>query len=181
MIPLKVLQRPVSQYWSKMVSAEELFGCIQELGWRETLKPIYSREAFLWLMREAAKTQVGFRMATVSNAEGIRSGWFIYYAIRGGASFVLQIGVRRKEDFKNTLLALFQDAWQQGSALVKGSLIPQYLTVMTEQDCFFRHPYDRVVIHSKNSDITNAIRLGEAAITRLDGIGWLRFPRENWD
>jgi len=181
MIPLKALRSPESQYRSKLVSAEELFGCIQELGWRETLKPVYSREAFLWLMREAAKAEVGFRMVTVSNAEGIRSGWFIYYAIPGGASLVLQIGVRRKEDFKNTLLALFQDAWQQGSALVKGSLIPQYLTAMTEQDCFFRHPYDRVVIHSKNSDITNAIRLGEAAITRLDGIGWLRFPRENWD
>jgi hypothetical protein len=89
--------------------------------------------------------------------------------------------VRQKGDFKNTLLALLQDAWQQGSVCVKGASIPQYLTTMTEQHCFFRHPYDRVVIHSKNPEIANAIRRGVAAITRLDGIGWLRFSRENWD
>jgi hypothetical protein len=180
--PLTFLRQPASPHHSKLVTAEELLGCIQELGWREALKPSYSPEAFSWLMREAAKSQQGdLRMVTVSNAEGVRCGWFIYYALRGGASFVLQIGVRRKDDFKNTLLALFQDAWQQGSVCVKGASIPQYLTSMTEQHCFFRHPDDRVIIHSKNSEIANAIRRGEATITRLDGIGWLRFSRENWD
>jgi hypothetical protein len=49
----------------------------------------------------------------------------------------MQTGVRRKDDFKNTLLALFQDAWRQGSAYVKGASIPQYLSTMAEQDCFF--------------------------------------------
>ena len=46
---------------------------------------------------------------------------------------------------------------------------------------FFRHLYDRVVIHLKNAEIINAIRLGEAAITRLEGVGWLQLSRENWD
>jgi hypothetical protein len=181
--PLGLLREPVSPYTSKMVSAEELLACIQELSWRERLKPHYTAETFPWLMREVAKNKSAgnLRMMTVSNADGKQSGWFIYYAVRGGASFVLQIGVRGKDDFKNTILALFQDAWQQGSVCVKGASIPQYLTIMTEQHCFFRHPYDRVVIHSKNPEIVAAVRSGDAALTRLDGIGWLRFSGEQWN
>jgi Acetyltransferase (GNAT) domain len=180
--PLAFLRKPISPYHSKLVTAGELLECVKELGWREALRPSYSLETFSWLMIEAAKSRQGdLRMVTVSDAERVRCGWFIYYALRDGASFVLQIGVRRKDDFKNTLLALFQDAWQQGSVCVKGAAIPQYLTTMTEQHCIFRHPDDRVLIHSRNPEIANAVRRGEAAITRLDGIGWLRFSRENWD
>src|SRR5581483_3378383 len=121
-----------------------------------------------WLMNQAAQSKMGdLRMVTVTNAEGGRSGWFIYYVKRGGAGFVLQIGVRRKYDFKNILTALFRDAFEQGCACVKGASIPQYLTAMTEQQCIFRHPHDRVLIHSRNAEIASAARLGEAALTRL--------------
>lgn len=180
--PLSFLREPVSPYSSKLVSAEELLNCIQELGWRETLKPSYSPDSFSWLMREAAMCRWGnLRMVTVSNAEGEKSGWFIYYAAPGGASFVLQIGVRRKEDFRNTLLALFRDAWQQGSVCVKGASMPPCLTTMTELHCFFRHPQNRALVHSRNAAIADALRRGEAAITRIEGSGWLRFSRESWD
>src|SRR5579863_3678051 len=137
-VPQAILQEPDSPYRSELVAADELLNCIHELGWRESLKPSYSPAAFFWLMREAARSQWGaLRMKTVVNSEGALSGWFIYYATPGGASFVLQIGVRRKEDFRNTMLALFRDAWQQGSVCVKGASIPAYLTAMTELHCFF--------------------------------------------
>src|SRR5271157_3686457 len=172
-LPFSPLRAPVSLYRSKLVSAEELLDCIAEVGWREPLRPSYSSPSFQWLMREAAKCKLGdLRMLTVTNPEGSRSGWFVYYASRGAEAFVLQIGVRRPENFENTVLALFQDAWQQGSVSVKGAAIPQYLTPLTEQQCFFRHPHDRVVIHSRDPEIASAIRFGEAAITRLDGISW---------
>jgi len=181
-LPLGPLREPVSPYRSKPVSSEELLECIRQLNWRETLKPHYTPETFPWLMREAAENQMGsLRTLTVSNENDERCGWLIYYAVPGGASFVLQIGVRENSDFKNVLLALFQDAWRQGSAAVKGASIPQFLTVLTEQFCFFRHPYDRVVVHSKNPEIVNAIRSGDAAITRLDGTSWMRFASERWN
>ena len=89
--------------------------------------------------------------------------------------------MKAKDDARNVLLALFRDAWEQGSVYVKGAAIPQHLTAMTQLHCIFRHPYDRVVLHSRNREIADAIRTGEAAITRLDGIGWLRFSSEKWD
>jgi hypothetical protein len=180
--PVEALGEPVSSFTSKLVNAGELLECIQEVGWRAKLKPHYTPETFLWLMSEAAKSQLGtLRMVTVSNPDGTRRGWFVYYAERNGPAFVLQVGVARKEDFKDTLLALFRDAWLQGSVCVKGAGIPGYLTAMTELYCIFRHPDDRVVFHSRDPEIANAVRTGDAAITRLDGIGWLRFPGEKWD
>ena len=181
-LPVPPLRRPVSQYQRKLVSADELLECITSLGWREPLRPSYSSPSFQWLMSEAAKAKRGdFRMVTVTNPEGVCSGWFIYYANRGGAASVLQIGIRRRYDFKNTLAALFLDAWEQGSACIKGASIPQCLTALTEQHCFFRHPLDQVLIHSRNPEIAAVVRLGEAALTRLDGTFWFRFSSENWD
>jgi hypothetical protein len=180
--PLDMLRAPVSTLTRRLVSAEEMLACIQELGWREELKPLYTPETFSWLMREAAKNVAAtLRLVTVATSDAQPCGWFIYYAVRGGPSFVLQIGVRAKEDFRDTLLALFRDAWEQGSACVKGAAIPQYLTAMTELGCIFRHPHDRVVFHSRNAEIANAVRTGDAAITRLDGTGWMRFAWEQWD
>jgi hypothetical protein len=181
-MPLAPLREPATAYSFRFVGAGELLECIQQVGWREPLRPLYTRETFPWLIREAAKARYGeLRTVVVSNPKGVPCGWFVYYAAKGGASFVLQLGVGRPDDFKETLRALFRDAWEQGSACVKGASIPQFLRVMTEEHCFFRHPDDRVLIHSRNPEIANAIRMGEAAITRLDGIGWLRFSREQWD
>jgi len=180
--PLDQLKAPVSTFSRKQASAGELLACIKELGWREDLKPLYTDEAFDWLVREAAaNTAAALRLVIVLDQDGKPAGWFIYYAAPGNASFVLQMGVRAKDDFRNTLLALFRDAWEQGSACVKGAAIPQHLTAMTELGCIFRHPHDRVVFHSRNAEIANAVRTGDAAITRLDGIGWLRFAWEQWD
>ncbi len=181
-LPVRPLSPPVSQYRRKLVLADELLECITSLGWREPLRPAYSSPSFQWLMREAAKAKHGdFRMATVTNPEGVRSAWFIYYASHGGKASVLQIGIRRRYDFKNTLAALFLDAWEQGCACIGGASIPQYLTALTGQHCFFRHPLDQVLIHSRNLEIASVVRLGEAAITRLDGTFWYPFSRENWD
>jgi hypothetical protein len=179
--PHEALREPVSPCAAKAVNAEMLLECIQTLGWSSTLKPVYTAETFPWLMHEAGQNRLGvFRMMTVSDSSGY-CGWFIYYALRGGPAFVMQIGVRRKDDFRNVLLALFHDAWHQGSVCVKGAAIPEYSTAMTELGCIFRHPHDRVVVHSKNSEIANAVRTGEAALSRLDGIAWLRFSAEPWD
>jgi hypothetical protein len=180
--PLAMLRKPESPCHSVPASPDELLDCIREIGWREPLKPRYSPETFPWLLREAAASRMGkLRTMVVSDAEGRRIGWFVYYAVPGGASFVLQIGVRGKANFRQTLLALFADAWGQGSVCVKGAAIPEYLTDMTELGCIFRHPYDRVVVHSRTREITDAVRAGRAALTRLDGIGWLRFSQESWE
>jgi hypothetical protein len=179
--PVELLREPLSPCTAEQVNAEKLLGCIQTLGWRSTLKPLYTAETFPWLMREAGQDQWGiFRTMIVSDSKG-PCGWFVYYALRGGPASILQLGVRRRDDFRNVMLALFRDAWHLGCVCVKGAAIPEHATTMTELGCMYRHPHDRVVFHSKNPEIANAVRMGEAAITRLDGILWLRISAERWD
>jgi hypothetical protein len=180
-VPLGALRPPLSIFTAKPVESPELFDCMVKVGWRESLKPAYSLSSFSWLMAQAAQSKLGnLRLLAISDGEGVSRGWAIYYVSPGGASWVLQIGVGRPDDFRETLRALFRDAWVQGSACIKGASIPQYLTILTEESCFFRHPDDRVLLHSRNPAISHALRSGEAAISRLEGISWMRFARENW-
>ena len=72
------------------------------------------------------------------------------------------------------------DAWQQKCVWVKGQTMPDYLTALTNGNCFFRHPDASTLVHSPDKDIVTAVRLGEAALTRLDGECWLRFAPEQW-
>ena len=181
-LPLRALQPPKSPYSAKPASSEEIFDFIRETGWRESLKPVYQQPAFTWLVSEAAKASVlgEFRMMIVHGPDGVRCGWYIYYAKRGGAAFVLQIGVRRRDQFDAVLLALFRDAWEAGCFAIRGQAIPQFLTNLTNQFCLFRYPGSCSVVHARDPDIVNAVGAGEAALTRLDGECWLRFAVEDW-
>jgi len=181
-LPLGLFRPPSSSCATRPVSARELLACIQEIGWREPLKPVYETTSFIWMMSEAAQahTQGDLRMVTVQDPKGVICGWFAYWAKRGGAAYVLQIGVRRRDQFDLTLLALLRDAWDAGCAVVKGQAIPQFLTHLTRQHCLFRQPDACVLVHSRDSDLVNVVRTGEAAISRLDGECWLRFAAEDW-
>jgi Acetyltransferase (GNAT) domain len=180
-LPGGALRAPSSPYHAKPVSAEELLKCIQAIGWREPLKPSYSLPSFPWLMNHIAESDpANFRMLTVTDQAGAECGWLIYQVNTGGASWVFQIGARKRTDFPNVLAALFKDAWEQGAVAVKGASIPQYLTELTEQKCIFRHPHNRVVFHAKDPGIVQAMRMGDAAITKLDGTSWLRLAGEKW-
>ena len=182
-LPVPMFKAPVSTYSARLVSTEELLECIEEIGWHAHLKPRYELSSFRWLMEQvAASHRHGeLRAMTVTDPTGIRCGWFVYYAKRGGASMTLQIGARRGNYFDNTLLALFRDAWEQGSTAVKGQSMPQHLTALTNHYCIFRHPFPMTLFYTKNQEIATNIFSGGAAISRLDGTFWNRFPLETWD
>lgn len=180
--PLGMLQPPKSLYSSKLVSAAELLECIQEARGREALRPAYAMPAFGWLMSQAGTGpgRRGLRMMSVHSPDGARSGCFVYYANPGQPAFVLRIDWQRQHHFTQVLLALFQDAWEQGASAVKGPVIPQFLTTLTEQHCLFRQPYSCVVGHARDPEIINAFRSGDASLSRLDAGAWLRFSSEDW-
>lgn len=176
-LPHAAFRPPASAHTSKQVTTDELFQCIQELGWREPLQPKYEPTSFRWLITQAAASRPGedLRMATVHAPDGLVCGWYVYYAKRGGPADVLQIGVRRRDHFDPVLLALFRDAWQQGSSFVRGQAIPQFLVNLTNQNCLFRHPNTSVLFQSRDPDLVDTIYRGKTALSRLDGECWMRF------
>lgn len=180
--PVGMLQRPKSPYSSKLASATELLECIQEGRGREALRPAYSMPSFAWLIAQAGTGtgHQGLRLKIVHDPEGERCGWFVYYATPGRVASVLQIGSHRRNQFKEVLLALFEDAWEQGACAVKGRAIPQFLVTLTEEHCLFRQPYACVIGYSRDPEIMNAFQTADAALSGLDAGGWLRFSSEDW-
>jgi len=181
-LPVSMLKPPRSRYSTRLAEVDELFECIQELNWREPLKPAYRLAEFRWLIGQALRVNnLGkLRLLTVHAPDGSRCGSLVYYAKPRGSAYVLQIGWRRRDHFPEILSALFADAYEQGQYAVKGQAIPQFIVQMSEQYCIFRQLNACVVGHSRNPEIFDAFVSGNNAMSRLDGECWLRFPLENW-
>jgi hypothetical protein len=176
-VPHSPFGSPQSAYVSRQVSIDGLFERIQAIGWREPLKPSYDLPSFRWLMSQIASgdSREHVRMACVEASDGDPCGWYAYSRQPDGAVSVLQIGVRRRDQFDGVLLALFKDAWQQGAVFVKGQAIPQFLVNLTNQQCLFRQANTSVLIHSRDRELLDTILKGKAALSRLDGESWMRF------
>jgi hypothetical protein len=181
-MPPRVFRPAQPAFLSRQVLAGELFECIQEIGWRDSLKPAYEPSSFGWLMSQAAaaRSHGDLRLATVYTPEGVRCGWYVCYVRRGGPAAVMQIGSRRRDQFEAVLLTLFHDAWREGASFVKGQAIPQSLALLTRHHCLFRYPGSGVLVQARDPDLLHAIHSGDAALSRLDGESWMRFATEDW-
>ena len=180
-LPFGAVAAPRTQFRSDVVDAEGLLQCIQEIGWREALQPAYESDSFRWLMAQASSaTKNGtLRMVVLRDSDNTSTGWYAYWAKRGGISPVLQIGARPPH-VPQTLLALMQDAWEQGALALSGQVIPRYMLSMFMKHCAFRYEGNGFLFHSPNTQITQCILQGEAALSRLDGEWWMRFAAETW-
>jgi hypothetical protein len=181
-MPHSALRPPRSACISTPMNAEQMYRLMQEVGWREALRPLYDLPAFEWLMAQvAANRPLGdLLMTAVHKPDGELCGYYICQVKRGGHASVLQIGLRRHDHFDQVLGALLRDAWERGACSVKGQAIPSALVSLTNQYCLFRQAQTNVLFKARDPEIANAIFRGDAALSRLDGEFWLRFATETW-
>jgi hypothetical protein len=181
-LPHPALSPASSKCISTKLNVDGLYECIEEVGWRESLKPSYDLPSFRWLIGQVASNCSAGELLTaaVQDPAGNLCGYYICQAKRGGHASVLQIGVRRHDLFDNVLGALFRDVWEYGSSFVKGQAIPFALVYLTNQYCLFRQAHTCVLFQAKDSAIADAILRGDAALSRLDGECWLRFAADPW-
>ena len=181
-LPVAAFRTPRSECISTPLDTEQMFHCMQEVGWREALAPSYDLPSFSWLMAQTAANRASgeILMTAVHKPGGDLCGYYICQVQRGGAASVLQIGVRRRDHFDHVLEALFRDACLRGASSVKGPAIPSALVNLTNHYCLFRQANTSVLFQSRDSAITEAILSGDAALSWLDGECWLRFATESW-
>jgi hypothetical protein len=180
-LPVNLLSPPATQSIAEPAGAGELLQCIQEIGWRDALRPSYELPSFQWLLGKAAdaRNRGILRTVVVREPGGIRIGWFVYYSKAGGVSVALQIGAAHHRMDK-VLLALWRDAWESGSAAVRGQAIPRHLLDFSRRHCSFQYPGNGVLLHSRDPLLVACVLQGEAALTRLDGEWWARFADTDW-
>lgn len=179
--PYRAFQPPSSKLRAAGVEPDELFDCIQEIGWREEMSPAYDRDSFRWLVAQAATATAhgDLRAVVLRDEKENFGGWFVYYLKRGGTSTVLQLGSRPRA-INDVLLALFRDARERGAAALTGQAIPKHFLAFERRYCDFYYPCNGVIMHSRNPEIANCLLRGDADLSFLDGEWWTRFVSTNW-
>jgi hypothetical protein len=143
---------------------------------RGGLRPEYDRSSLKWLLEMAEqKGSLGrLRGSLVHNAEREVIGWYLHYVRRGVGSEVLQVA-GRDERLGEVLDHLFADAWRQGALAVSGRLQPRLFEALRSKHCLFHDRGSPLIVYSRRRELIDAIRSGQAPLTRLDGEWWMPF------
>jgi len=140
------------------------------------LRPEYDRGSLKWLLElaEQKASSGDLRKMLVRNADHEVIGWYLYYLRRGGSSEVLHIAGRH-DDLSEVLEHLFYNAWREGALAVSGRLQPGLFDALRARHCLFHDRGSPVLVHSRRRGLVDAVRCGDASLSRLDGEWWMCF------
>jgi hypothetical protein len=172
-LPLEPFRMPQA---GARTSALDLPSVASSLGRisRLPLCPSYDPAWLGFVLEQAARRRVG-RLAG-RRVEGTRSsplGWYLYYASPGSVAEVLQL-VARQQDFGAVFDTLLADALDAGAVAVSGRAHPSQLRVLTERRCGLACDM-WMLVHTRDPEVEQAFRNGEALVTGLDTERWMRF------
>ena len=140
------------------------------------LWPRYDPAGLEWLLTQvAARRGLGELVGTaLRNANDTIIGWYLYYADRPGVGQVVQVAATPGH-YRDIVLAMLHDAWERGLTALSGRLDPQLVPALNESDGLVVKPGPWVLAHSRHPEVANAIRQGDAFLSRLEGEWWMSF------
>lgn len=160
------------------LTVDALLDCFSELAPRAGLRPVYERESVKWLLEMAErKTYLGhLHRVRVRNSANEVVGWYLCYLRRGRRCEVLQMAGRR-DAIELVLDHLFYYAWRKGALAVSGRLQADFFDALRAKRCIFHGTGAPLLVYSREHDLIDAVRCGDAFLTRLDGEWWMPFLR----
>jgi hypothetical protein len=172
-IPHLIYRQKVPESIDRELDATTLLKNINELTSQVSLRPDYDLNSLSWLLKilDCERRFGSFQKILVLNRQGNVLGWCLYNLKIGGRSEVVQIGAK-KNCMTAVLNHLFYHAWRHGSYEIRGRLDPKYMKEFTDASCWFYLGRNWMSIHSKNSDILNAIYKNDTFLSRLEGDLW---------
>lgn len=72
---------------------------------------------------------------------------------------------------------LFYHAWRKGALAVSGRLQADFFEALKAKRCIFHGGGAPLLVYSRQHDLIEAVRAGDAFLTRLDGEWWMPFQR----
>jgi hypothetical protein len=139
--------------------------------------PDYS-EAFLrWLFAEMAFVRTrGALVCRLVRDEDRVLGWYVTYMPSGAAGQVMQIAAADR-DLGAVIDHLFHHARRSGTTALEGRLEPSLYEPLSGRRCLLRYG-SRVLAHCREPELLEAVTLGQAFLTRMDGEWWMGYQRE---
>lgn len=148
---------------------------MRQLMPERSLMPVYTSDSFRWLIEHASAQELHgvLQKNVVRGRNGDVAGWFLYYVKPRGVAQVLQV-FSKPRAAGYVLTRLFQHARSHGAVAVSGQGEPSMALDLAKAHCGFTWS-GGVVIHSKTPGMLDAVRRGDANLTRLEGEWWMRF------
>jgi hypothetical protein len=144
-----------------------------ELMGRARVRVEYDEPFLDWLFAEMASVTGRGELVRrlVRGPDGTVLGWHVSFLHPTRISRVLQV-VARERDTGAVLDHLFAEAREHGTPAVRGRLEPQLLPALWERPCLLLRE-TRDLVHTHDPALLDAIRLGEAVFTPMDGEAWM--------
>ena len=142
-----------------------------------SLRAEYEPESARWLLDFMARMNVygSLRKVLLRNRENKIIGWYVYCVRPGGVGEVVQVGTAHSS-VAVVLDHLFYDAWSHGAIALHGRLDSRLSEESLGRHCFY-FPGNRLLVHSRDPELTRQIQNGSAFLTRLDCAWCLRVGR----
>ncbi len=152
----------------------ELLSLIIRLSGSYRLAPQWSCEDLRFILQQAGyKERYGSLVCTiVRDKNGKALGAFLYYPQPKGIAFVLQV-LAEPGAFAPVIDTLLADAHARGCVAVRGRTQPELIGPLQQRRCLFVQQ-SCVTYGSKDPDIGEAARSGDALLTGLGGEAWTR-------
>jgi hypothetical protein len=146
------------------------------------LRCAYDQPYLTWLFDELARVESrgtlwtagiarGRLWAEVVKLDGAVIGWYVCHHREGGFCRVLQFAAAPRAA-EQVFVQLSFRARLFGAAAIYGRLEPLIVAPVTSTPCIIRPSDGRLLVHSRDPEITTAVRAGDVLLTRLDGEWW---------
>lgn len=153
---------------------DSLINHLREFAAPYSLRPTWDADSLRWILNQAAQNRRHGRLVcrAVYGKAASPLGCYLYYGRPHGVARVLQ--VMASPDAAGIVLdSLLEHAHQNRCVAVRGRAHSRYIDELFSRDCIF---FNRgsVVVHSRNADVIEAARSGDALVTGLAGEAWAR-------
>lgn len=137
------------------------------------LRPAYDEAYLAWLFAELRRIRGHGELAAtlVRDPAGGVAGYHVAYLAAGGVSrvFALEAAARHVDGVVDHL---FAQADAAGAAAVIGRLTPALRRPMAARGCLVHPGGSLLMLHARDASLMDAVELGRAALSRLDGENW---------
>ena len=171
--PLAPVSLPEPTADDVAVGADEFAAAWPALIERYALRPQWDEPMLRWQLGQAAvKERFGELQHRLLRKGSRTIGGYLYYGRPGGVGFVLQMVALPKNEFAVVSSALSRAA-SDGCTAVRGRAQPEFLDALMRHHALMFHR-SSMVAHTKDQDLLQTLRLGDALVTGLAAEQWAR-------
>jgi GNAT superfamily N-acetyltransferase len=159
---------------SQPLDVQDLLAVLPQAVAGARLVPNYDVPFLRWIFDEldAVRSRGRTIKRLVRDAHGDSIGWYVYMHHPAGICQVVQLMAARVH-LASVLGQLLHDAQAAGAVAVYGRADARVIEADALDNRTLLLPYTRMLVHTKDDDLSLAMRSGDAVLTGLEGDTWL--------